>query len=448
MSPAAPPAHDRPTLPRQRAAVLATLVTVASLCALGIGASMVHAVGSRLYEDDPVLRWNAIGTRACGRLERGTAEQRDIAMMHVAVHDALNAIRPRYSSYALHMRPRPQASVPAAIATAAHDVLAATLPHERGSLDAEYARDLNAIPNGAAKRDGIAIGRASAQAIVAMRAHDGAGGADIDDVPSPGIGRWEATPPDHRRALMPGWASVAPFAMTSASQFAPPPPPALNSAQYARDYEEVRRVGGEHSDVRTDEQSQIARYWSSNAGAFWNEIARLAVNARQHDGDVRNDLDTWQRGRLFALLNTAMADGFVSAWEAKYRYRYWRPITAIHRGEADGNAATRADANWASFLVTPEHPEYPSAHSVLSGAASTVLDCTLGTNPAPFRLTSRGNWPGVTRHYAGFDAAAKEIADSRVYAGAHFRTANTEGLAEGRRIGAFVCRGLLPPLPG
>jgi hypothetical protein len=207
-------------------------------------------------------------------------------------------------------------------------------------------------------------------------------------------------------------------------------------------------LGGERSDARTDEQSQIARYWSSNAGAFWNEIARLVVNARQHDGNARNDLDTWERSRLFAMLNAAMADSFVSAWEAKYRYRYWRPITAIHRGAADGNPATRPDASWTSLLVTPEHPEYPSAHSVLSGAASTVLRCAMGTDRAPFRLTSRGSYPGITRSYPGFTAAANEIADSRVYAGAHFRTANTEGLVEGRHIGALVCRGLLPPLSG
>jgi hypothetical protein len=424
------------------------LVTVAGLAALGIGATLVHAVGSRLYEDDPVLRWNAIGTQACGTLERGTTEQRDIAMMQLAVHDALNAIRPRYASYALHMRPQPQASAPAAIATAAHDVLVATIPGERANLDADYAEDLAAIPKGTAKRDGIAIGRASAQAILLMRARDGADAADIDDTPSPGMGRWEATPPEHRRALMPGWTSVTPFAMQSAAQFAPPPPPALHSAQYARDYEEVRRLGGEHSDARTEEQTQIARYWSSNAGAFWNEIARLVVNARQHDGNAGNNLDTWQRARMFAMLNTAMADGFVSAWEAKYRYRYWRPITAIHRGEADGNPATRQDAGWTSLLVTPEHPEYPSAHSVLSGAASAVLRCALGDDRTPFRLTSHGAFAGITRHYPGFEAAAKEIADSRVYAGAHFRTANTEGLAEGRRIGTFVCRDLLPPLPG
>ena len=232
MSPSAPPAPDRPARRNQRGALL---VTAAGLAALGIGAALVHAVGSRVYDDDPVLRWNAIGTHACGTLERGTTEQRDIAMMHLAIHDALNAIHPRFASYAFHATPHPRASAPAAIATAAHDVLAATIPDERATLDARYADDLARIPNGAAKRDGIAIGRASAHAIVAMRAHDGADAADIDDVPSPGMGRWEATPPDHRRALVPGWVAVTPFAMTSSSQFAPPPPPGLHSAQYARD---------------------------------------------------------------------------------------------------------------------------------------------------------------------------------------------------------------------
>lgn len=276
--------------------------------------------------------------------------------------------------------------------------------------------------------------------IVGLCRDDGADrAADLRYAGKPGLGSWEPTPPHHFQALLPGWAKVRPLAIGDARGFLPPAPPELASGEYALQYAEVQALGAEHSRVRTPEQSEIALFWSGNVADGWNDVARQVVAARAHDGDRRNDLDLWASARLFALLNVAMSDGFIAGWTAKYHYGFWRPITAIRRGDADGNAATVPDRDWNSFLVTPEHPEYPSTHSVLSGASARVLQCALGSDRAEFRLTSAGNHPGITRHFHAFSQAAKEVAESRVYAGVHFRGANQAGLLQGQRIGQLLC---------
>jgi hypothetical protein len=420
-------------------------VTGAGLAVLGLGGLVVHTI-DRSTSTDPIGRWNAIAIQAGATLERGTSEQRELAMMHIAIHDALGAIRPVYAPYAVKLHAHANASPEAAIAAAAHEVLVSTVPLQRDTLDAEYRQALDDIPDGTPKAEGLAVGRRAARAIIALRAGDGAENADIPYDGKPGLGAWEPTPPDHIPALLPGWANVAPFAIGRADRFLPPPPPDLQGSEYARQYAAVKAIGNANSQVRTPEQGEIARFWSANVGEGWNEIARMVVDARMHDRDRANDLDLWERARLFALLNVAMADGFVSGWDAKYHYRFWRPVTAIHRGDSDGNPATLPDPTWTPYLVTPQHPEYPSTHSVLSGAAVAVLHCALGTDRASFRLTSRGTYAGITRTFDGFDQAAREVAASRLYAGVHFPIANAAGLAEGRQIGELVCARTLGPL--
>jgi hypothetical protein len=415
--------------------------TAAGAAALGLGAVLVHAVGQP-RASDPVLAWNAIGIEAGAALERGTAEQRELAMMHLAIHDALNSIVPVYASYApMHAR-HPQASPAAAVATAAHDVLVATVPMRRSELDADYADALAGRRDGIAKQEGIAAGREAARAIVAMRAGDGADRADVRDTGARGIGRWEPTPPNHLPALLPGWQFVQPFALASPAQFLPPPPPDLRSAEYARQFNAVRLLGREVGSARTEAQSETARFWAGNVGDAWNDIARAVVAQRP---DRRDALATWRNARAFALLNMAMADGFVSGWHAKYRYRAWRPVTAIPRAALDGNPATAPDLQWTSLLPTPEHPEYPSTHSVLSAAAAATLHCSLGTDAANVDIDSRSKYTSASRHVASFSQAAQEIAMSRLYAGAHFPVANTNGLKQGRRIGEYACARYLRP---
>ena len=218
----------------------------------------------------------------------------------------------------------------------------------------------------------------------------------------------------------------------------------LRSAEYARQYNAVKAFGGELPAQRTQAQGETARFWSGPVNEAWNDIARMTMARRAPR--LHDELATWRNARAFALLNLAMADGFVAGWDGKYAYRYWRPITAIRRGDADGNPATAPDAGWSAYLPTPAHPEYPSTHSVLSGAAATTLHCALGTDRTDVTLASRGHFAGMERHITSFDAAAKDVAVSRVYAGAHFPIANAAGLAVGRRIGELACGSFLAPL--
>jgi hypothetical protein len=311
-------------------------------------------------------------------------------------------------------------------------------------IDHEYTEELARIPDGQAKRDGIAAGEAAAHRILLLRLNDGAYKADCPYTVKPGVGIWEPTPPAHRRALLPDWAKVKPFLLGDPAQVLPPPPPALTSVRYARDYAEVAALGGEHSAARTAQQTATARFWAGNVVGSWNEIARNAIRERNADVDPSRRLDPWQTARLYALLNAAMSDGFVAGWYAKYRYHAWRPVTAIPRGDIDGNPNTAPDPHWMSLLPTPEHPEYPSTHSVLSATAAGVLDCTLGPAHAEVTETSDSRWWRSKRHYPSFQATAREVAESRLYAGAHFRYANEAGLAQGRRIAAIACGGALP----
>ncbi|HEY1141531.1 MAG TPA: vanadium-dependent haloperoxidase, partial [Lysobacter sp.] len=334
---------------RQRGAAL---IGIAGLAALGLGATLVHGFGNT-PEADAVSEWNRIGIDAGAALERGTSEQRELTMMHLAIHDALHSIRPVYASYVAPTRMHPDALPDAAIATAAHDVLVATVPMKRTALDTSYNDALARLPAGAPRDEGVRAGHEAASAIIDKRAHDRSDAADIAWDGKPGIGQWETTPPNHLKALLPGWRFVTPFAIHAADQFLPPPPPALDSAEYARQYAAVKGLGGQTTTSRTDDQGEIARFWAGNVNDAWNEIARktIAANAPKR----RDELATWRNARTFALLNMAMADGFVSGWNAKDHYHDGRPVTAIPRGDADGNPATVPDAGWTSYLPTPEH---------------------------------------------------------------------------------------------
>lgn len=397
-------------------------------------------------EADAVSHWNAVAFEAGETLHRGTTQAREMAMTHLAIHDALNAIHPRFATYTHGPRAPDDASPDAAIAAAARTVLDATVPHQAEVIDRDYAEVLAKIPDGQAKRDGITAGEAAAHRILAMRLNDGAYKADCPYTEKPGVGIWEPTPPAKRRALLPDWAKVKPFVIGDPAEVLPPPPPALTSARYARDYAEVAALGGEHSSARTAEQTATARFWAGNVVGSWNQIARNAVRARNADADPHRHLDPWQIARLYALLNAAMSDGFVAGWYAKYRYHAWRPVTAIPRGDTDGNPATAPDPHWMALLPTPEHPEYPSTHSVLSATAAGVLDCVLGEDRADVAVTGDGRLWRTSRRYPSFQTTAREVAESRLYAGAHFRYANEAGLLQGRRVALIAC-GELPRPP-
>jgi hypothetical protein len=380
-------------------------------------------------------------------------------MVQGAVHDALNAISRRYDAYYFEGPGDPSASPDPATAAAAHTVLvgivgASGTPAQRGAalalVDQAYGASMARVKDGPARNKGVAVGRAAGAAMLTLRKDDGAT-RDAPYTAGMGPGRWQphpnpvpANPPianvdlarGYLPSALPGWGNITPFTLLSASQFWLPGPPMLTSDTYARDYNEVKNVGGKVSTVRTDEQTQIARFWFEGPGA-WNTIARTVLTSR--GADARDS------ARVLALMNLAMADAYIAGFKIRYVYDLWRPITAIREGDNDGNDATVGDPTWDSHQNTPAVSDYPSTQSTFSAAASVVLASILG-DQASFRFTSGKPFDGITRSFTSFSQAARESADSRVYAGIHFRSACEDGLALGRRVGQRVANIYLQPM--
>jgi hypothetical protein len=354
------------------------------------------------------------------------------------MHDALNAIDRRFEPYAYDGAAPRGASPEAAVAAAAHDVLVARIPNQKKALDAALASALAAIPDDRAKADGVATGRAAAAAILARRADDG---SDVvrPYKPGAGLGVWRPTPPAFAQAIGVGFGKVTPFTMTGAGQFELPRPAYfdLRSAEYAADYNEVKSLGGADSKTRTAEQSEIARFWYEPSPGVHIRLARDLVVTRK--------LDLWDSARLFALLHLASADCLIAGYDAKYRYNFWRPVTAIRNGEKDGNPQTAGDPAWNSYLETPSHPDYLSLHAVLCAAWAEILARFFGTDRFSFTMTSAKPYPGITRSFKSFSQSAQEAADSRIYGGIHFRSSCMDGLVIGHKIGARVFEKFLRP---
>jgi PAP2 superfamily len=425
-------------------------------------ALMAECGVSRPAAANPVWDWNTAGfeaTEAGG--QNNAVISRSIAMVHLAIHDALNALGRRYEPYVYSadrsFKPQmydgmadPDTTADAATAATARDVLAGVLPDwaqpeqlakAAAIVDKAYAAALSKLPDGTPKRHGIAVGQAAAAAMLAARKADGAK-APSDYKPGSAPGEWRphpnpvpAAPPigDAARAvgnwpaMVPQWGQVTPFTMVTPWQFRLPGPPALTSVAYAQDYDEVRRVGSKSSAVRTAQQSEMARYWYEGSPQTWSRIARIVSTERA--------LDRWDGARLLALVNTAIADGFIAGFDTRYVYNFWRPVTAIRSGDADGNNATMGEPGWETFLNTPPIPDYPATHSVAGGAAAAVLARFFGRDDIAFSMTSGPPFAGITRSFAGFSQAAQENADSRIYAGIHFRSACRDGIMLGKQIG-------------
>jgi hypothetical protein len=382
-----------------------------------------------------VTHWNTVATDAFTPTE-GTnpmMQSRTLAILHAAIHDALNAIDRRFEAYTPGLEPTRYALADAAVAAAAREVLVALVPGQGTLIDAAYDGALAILPNGAAKTAGIAIGQASARATMLRRKDDGASEATQPVyVPRLGPGEYQFTAP-FNFAAQPGWGRVRPFIIDLTEHALEGAQP-LSSVQYARDLAYVKAIGDVASTIRTPEQSEIARFWYEDSPLGWNRIANTAIRQR--------GLDAWSAARTFALMNFSMADGFIAGFEAKYRFRFWRPVTAIHEAAADSNLRTDADPSWQPFLVTPPVPDYPSTHTVLGWAAAEVLIELLGDN-VQYTADSL-TLPGVKRRFKGFSAAAHENGLSRIYAGIHFRHAVKDGRRQGRSIGRAVAEALEP----
>ena len=336
-------------------------------------------------------------TAACLHISgNGLVESRMYAMVHAAVNDALNSIDRRSRPYAFDGSASAAASVDAAVAAAARDVLVSvivTLPETpecqaNGVAQANllYATALAAIPDGPAKLDGLAIGQAAAAAIIALRAGDGAAQNMFDFNFPQGTepGEWRFTPDfPLPLAFGPQWGTVTPFVLHRSSQFRPPPPYPLSSARYTADYNEIKRLGGNGNPTpheRTPDQTEIGLFWLESSPLAWNRLARAV--------SVTQGFDAWENARLFALLNLAMADGYIASWEAKYHYRFWRPITAIRLGETDGNPRTQGEADWTPLQFTYPMPDHDSGHAVQGGVAAEILKLVFGTDDIAFTACS------------------------------------------------------------
>jgi hypothetical protein len=349
-----------------------------------------------------------------------------MAIVQVAVHDAVNGITGEYETY-LSPAPAPEGASPEAAAiAAAHHTLRNLFPGSATLLDERYVNSLAA--NGLSPLDpGIEYGRAAAAAILSLRANDHASEAQFNyDAPRAGEpGVWVRL--NNAPALLPGFGNVTPFVLRSGSQFRPEAPPALDSEQYAKDYNEIKDIGIATGSSRSAEQSQIATFWRASPTAIWNPVLTQVVMTR--------NLDLSAKARVFALFYMAAGDASIACWEAKYFYNFWRPQPAIRSGDLDGNDLTVGNATWLPFVATPPHPEYPSGHTANSSAMAKILVAEFGDNPGvPIAVTLSG----ITRSWNTFSEALDEVIDARVYSGIHFRNSDTVGARMGRQIAQFV----------
>ncbi|MEG4588463.1 phosphatase PAP2 family protein [Microcoleus sp. MOSTC5] len=387
---------------------------------------------------NPVIEWNGVMLNAVrtGNTAPPLAS-RNMAMVHAAIYDAVNSISKKYSPYRVNIDAPAGTSAEAATAAAAHRVLVSVYPAQTATFDEAYASSLAKITDGKAKQDGIALGQQVADQIISSRSTDGIAKV-VQYTPKTDPGSWVPTPPALAAALAPQWAEVTPFAMTSGSQFRPPSPPALDSANYAEEVNYVKEIGKSDSLTRTPDQTAIAKFWANGAGTFtppghWNQIAQ---DASALAGNSLED-----NARLFALLNIAEADAAISCWDAKYQYNFWRPVTAIRQADTDNNPNTTADPLWTPLITTPPFPEYTSGHSTFSGAADAVMSSVFGSD---FGFADRGDRTvNSLRTYENFSEAADESGISRLYGGIHFMSANVNGLSVGRNVGNYVVQNFL-----
>jgi PAP2 superfamily len=355
---------------------------------------------------------------------------RAYAMTHIAQHDALNAVRPRFDQFAYIGRDR-RAHPLAAAAQAAREVLVAEYPAERVNIDALLAEQLAALRDGPRKRAGITLGRRSAAAILAARTRDGydfQGSYTFEDEP----GDYQTTPPFDGFVFQPGFRFARPFALDSADQFRPPPPPPLTSRAYATAFNEVKQTGRVDSETRTPDQTAYAVWWMEFADGSMNRLAR--------DLATRRRTGEWEAARMFAQLNVGLFDSYLAVWDAKFEHNHWRPYTAIRAAAADGNPWTSPDSGWEPLRTTPPFPDYVSAHSAVCASSLEILAGTFGYRTR-FTMETTTAPPGMpTRSFRSFRAAADECADSRVRLGFHFRYATDGGKLLGRRVAGHILR--------
>src|SRR5262245_55623794 len=399
---------------------------------------------------DAVADWNAIAIQTISAETPARPVPvafLDMAIVHAAVYDAVQAIDKRFKPYHVEI-PGASGSPQAATAKAAPDILVYLFPAQTMSLDLTYAQYL--LAHGLAPNDpGVAVGATAAAGIIALRANDGR--FPPNQVPFIGgtnPGEWRPTesfigtppaPPSFAPMLTPWVADVTPFTLKSGDQWRAKAPPALTSHEYTRDYYEVKLMGARFNSARTPEQTDFAIFWAANYVVLWNRVVRELAASHVHNiGDS---------ARLFALVTLSMADAIITAWDSKVAYNFWRPLTAIRLGNADTNPLTVGDPDWQPLINTPNYPDYTSGANCVTGAATRALALFFGTDRIAFTVTTTNAMAmQPTRNYSRFSDAADDVVTARVYEGIHFRFADAEARRQGRNVARWAFDHFLKPV--
>jgi hypothetical protein len=376
-----------------------------------------------------VTEWDA---RGVGLAAPGAAGEREMAIMHLAIFDAVNSVERRYRPYLAQAVESAKASEDAATAAAAAAVLTSLHAQASAEIKAALTESLNAVADEASRSEGVKLGETAAAKILDARAHDGSNAPD-DYRPKTSRGVYVPT------AVMVGstWPKMTPFALPEASYFRPPSPVSPQSKEWAADYNEIKDYGAKASVKRSPQQTEAARFWLMVAPQAYHPLARQVAIARQ-----MNVIDS---ARFMALYSAALTDSYIAVFDAKYHYEFWRPVTAIRNGDIAGNPDTVPDPTWAPLDNTPMHPEYPCAHCIESGAAITVIEAVLGSADIPEVALTSPTAPGVTHRWTNLEAFANEIAEARICAGFHYRFSTRVGTDMGRKIGVYVVAHILQP---
>ncbi|TFV30531.1 phosphatase PAP2 family protein [Bradyrhizobium frederickii] len=374
---------------------------------------------------DVIMDWNAKADAiAAEKKVLPVPQARTMSMLHVAMFEAVNAIDRRYTPYKLDLVADRATSKEAAAAAAAYNILLTIYPDQKSALDTALHASLSGIPDTEGKANGIELGTIAASGVIALRRDDG---SDVQETYRP-----YTAPGAYVPTVVPIGTTVgrmSPWVMTSVSQFRPAPPPALDSETWSRDVNEIRELGARNSTTRTAEQTAIGRVWLLVGPPSFNPIVRQVALAKH--------MDIVDCARLFALAEIAGNDAIVAVLDAKYHYNFWRPMTAIRNADITQNPKTPREPSWLPLGETPLHPEYPCAHCIVSAAVSTVLGSIAGDEVGELTMTSP-TAPGVTRKWTKLQDYSDEVANSRIYAGFHYRFSTEVGKDMGRKIGDFT----------
>jgi hypothetical protein len=379
-----------------------------------------------------ITDWDEKGVAVVQTKMPPPSSYRVMAIMHLAMFEAVNSVEPRYKAYKTKLPPSPDASKEAAATAAAAMILRKLVPEAAADIQAAATNALAAVPDGDPKTNGIKLGEEAATALLEARDKDGF-----------------SSPDAYRPRTLPGvyiptpltvgsqFPGMTPFAMTSASQFRPKPPISLKSAQWAKDYNEIKTLGEKNSTKRTPRQTEDAKFWVLTGPASTHPIQRQIAIAK--------NMDVVDTARFMALATVAEEDSLIAVLDAKYKYQFWRPITAIRNGDIDGNSATEREATWQPIDNTPIHPEYPCAHCIVSSSLAAVIRAVLGSEDIPEVSVTSPFAPGVTHRFTNLHAFTEEVADARIFAGFHYRFSTVVGKEMGQKIGGYVAASILQP---